>query len=174
MSDTGTPPPPAAPSAIPPGIKVELDIHGILKCLPHRAPFVMVDKVTGVRDMKLYGYKNITANEPYFMGHFPEFPVFPGVLQIEAVGQLGCIFALQAAGVKLGDNSSQVFMLGVDAVRFRRMVIPGDKLDLCAWLIKRRGPVWKMGGLASVNGETACECEVLAWVGKKDQTPKMG
>jgi 3-hydroxyacyl-[acyl-carrier-protein] dehydratase len=156
---------------IPPGVKTELDIAGILKCLPHRNPFVMVDRVIGIKGERLHGYKNITMNEPYFQGHFPEMPVFPGVLQIEAIGQLGGIFAAQAAGVPFGE--AQIILVGVDNVRFRRMVIPGDKLDLEAYFIRRKGPFWRMGGVASVNGETACECELLAWVGTKDQKPKM-
>jgi 3-hydroxyacyl-[acyl-carrier-protein] dehydratase len=167
---TETPTPPAAQPA--PDIQVNLDINGILKCLPHRGPFVMVDRVTGVRDQKLHGYKLISVNEPYFQGHFPEMPIFPGVLQIEAVGQLGSIYASQAAGAKPGE--AQVYLLGVDNVRFRRMVIPGDRLDLTCWLIKRRGSFWRMGGECRVDGQVSCECELLAWIGKKGESPKMG
>lgn len=156
---------------IPAHVKLNLDINDILKILPHRPPFVMVDRVTGVKDRKLHGYKLVTVNEPWFMGHFPEQPVMPGVLQVEALGQLGAIFAVQAMGVPL--NDSAVYLLGIDDVRFRRMVIPGDKLDMEAWLIKRRGPLWRMGARASVDGQTSAECEVLAWIGKKDQLPKM-
>jgi 3-hydroxyacyl-[acyl-carrier-protein] dehydratase len=157
---------------IPENVKLELDINEIMKVLPHRPPFVMVDRVTGVKDMKLHGYKMVTVNEPWFLGHFPGMPVMPGVLQIEALGQLGAIFAVQAIGVKMGESA--VFMLGLDNVRFRRMVVPGDRLDMEAWLIKKRGPIWRMGAKGSVNGEPACECEVMAWIGSKDQAPKMG
>ena len=157
---------------IPPGVKLTLDIHEILKVLPHRSPFVMIDRVTGVKDYKAHGYKMVSMNEPYFMGHFPEQPVLPGVLQVEALAQLGAIFAVQAMGLKLGE--AVAYLLGVDDVRFRRMVIPGDRLDLEAWLVKRRGPIWRMGAKASVDGEASCECEVLAWVGNRNQTPKMG
>src|SRR5688572_22111727 len=120
----------AEAQVVPPGVSVALDIHGILKCLPHRAPFLMVDRVIGVKDQKLHGYKHVSINEPYFAGHFPEAPVMPGVLQIEALGQMGAIFAVQASGIKLSEAA--VYLLGVDNVRFRRMVIPGDRLDMSA------------------------------------------
>jgi 3-hydroxyacyl-[acyl-carrier-protein] dehydratase len=162
----------STPPTPPPHVKLEMDIHDILRCLPHRGPFLMVDRVTGVVDSKLHGYKMITYNEPQFVGHFPERPVFPGVLQIEALAQLGGLYAIQASGLNL--ESSIVYMLGVDSVRFRRMVVPGDKLDMKAWLLKRKGPVWKMGGQTSVDGQVACELELMAYVGPKGSTPTLG
>jgi len=150
-------------------VKLELDIQDILKCLPHRYPFLMVDRVTGLKDGKLHGYKNITFNEPCFTGHFPGMPMFPGVLQIEAVAQLGGLFAIQAS--KLDVETAAVFLLTVDGVRFRKPITPGDRMDLSAWLIKRKGPMWKMGGDTRVNGELCCELELMAYVGPKDKLP---
>ncbi|MEW5855366.1 MAG: 3-hydroxyacyl-ACP dehydratase FabZ [Myxococcota bacterium] len=148
-----------------------MDIHAIMKVLPHRAPFLMIDRVTGTQNNEtIHGYKLVTHTEPHFAGHFPGYPVFPGVLQIEALAQLGGLFAVRVMGIPFEDTA--IYLLGVDNVRFRKMVIPGDKLDLKAWLIKRRGNIWRMGGEASVNGEVSCELELMAFVGTREQAAK--
>jgi 3-hydroxyacyl-[acyl-carrier-protein] dehydratase len=148
-----------------------MDIHAIMKVLPHRAPFLMIDRVTGTQNKEtIHGYKLITNNEPHFQGHFPGFPVFPGVLQIEALAQLGGLFAVKVMGIPNEDIA--IYLLGVDDVRFRKMVSPGDKLDLKAWLIKRRGNIWRMGGEASVDGEVTCELSLMAYVGTREGAAK--
>lgn len=154
-----------------------LDAQGIMQFLPHRAPFLLVDRITGIeqKDDKEYlcGYKHISNSEPVFQGHFPGMPIFPGVMQIEALAQLGGLFAVRASGRPLDDTL--IYLLALDNVKFRKPVVPGDKLDLKAWLIQRRGPMWRMGGKATVDGQACCELELLAFVGsKKDVANRKG
>jgi 3-hydroxyacyl-[acyl-carrier-protein] dehydratase len=148
-----------------------LDAVQIMKYLPHRPPFLMVDRVTGIVDKQyLHGFKLISHSEPPLLGHFPGMPVFPGVLQIEALAQMGGLFAVRASGRPLDDTL--IYLLSLDDVKFRRPVVPGDRLDLRAWLIKRKGPMWRMGGQATVEGQVACECTLLAFVGSKEEVMK--
>lgn len=149
----------------------KLDIQDIMRFLPHRAPFLLVDRVTGVevtdKGEFLCGYKLITNNEPVFAGHFPGQPIFPGVMQIEALGQLGGLFASRVSGRPLDDTA--IILMSLNSVKFRRPVVPGDRMDLKVWLLQRRGPVWKMGGAASVDGNPSCEIELLAFVGSRKE-----
>ena len=134
-----------------------LDIIQIKELLPHRYPFLLVDRVTFVEPgVKAKGYKNLTANEQFFEGHFPFKPIMPGVLMVEALAQLGCIAMLVKEEFK---NSLGVFT-GIDGFKFRTMVQPGDRLDLEVELIKMRGPLGKMRGIAKVLEKTACEGEI--------------
>jgi 3-hydroxyacyl-[acyl-carrier-protein] dehydratase len=127
--------------------------------LPHRYPFLMVDRVVEVGDGKARTLKNVSNNEPFFVGHFPGNPVMPGVLIIEALAQSAAILAL--AEVK--SESQRMFMLtGIERARFRRPVVPGDQLDMEVTLIRRRGPLWKMRAEARVGGEIAAEAELSA------------
>jgi 3-hydroxyacyl-[acyl-carrier-protein] dehydratase len=134
-----------------------LDINQIKQLLPHRYPFLLVDRVTQLEPgVKAVGYKNLTANEPFFEGHFPFRPIMPGVLIIEALAQLGCLVLL----VKPEYQNLLGVFTGIDGVKFRCMVQPGDRLDLEVAVIKLRGPVGRMRGVAKVGDKLACEGEM--------------
>jgi len=138
-----------------------LDIVEILKILPHRYPFVMVDKVLDMRkDEWIKGIKNVTMNENFFQGHFPAKPVMPGVLIIEALAQLGAIMAY----LSIGNNAKNklVYFAGIDKVRFRQKVEPGDQLILEATTIKRKLGMWNMSCTAHVNDKLAVEAKLMA------------
>jgi 3-hydroxyacyl-[acyl-carrier-protein] dehydratase len=136
-----------------------LNLDQILRLLPHRYPFLLVDRVLEVTSEGAVTIKNVSINEPFFCGHFPGRPVMPGVLIIEALAQSAAIFALGAR--KDGDRG--LFMLtGLDKVRFRRQVIPGDQLRMEVRLIRHHPPLWKIRGEAHVAGELAAEAEISA------------
>ena len=137
------------------------DIFEILDLLPHRYPFLLIDRVTElVPGEYIKGFKNVTINEPFFQGHFPENPIMPGVLILEAMAQMGIFFAKKTAPDEL-KNKLFVFA-GMDGVRFRRPVRPGDKLEIELHLEKRKRLVWKMAGKAVVEGEMAVEATLMA------------
>lgn len=142
------------------------DIKQILAALPHRYPFLLVDRVVEVvQGESIHAVKCVSINEPFFQGHFPGEPVMPGVLQLEALAQAG---ALLAEGMKPFDASKKIiYLLGFDAVRFRRVVTPGDRLELHVKVVKRKGPIWKLAGEAKVDGEIAAEAEILATIADK-------
>lgn len=129
-----------------------LDIHEILKHLPHRYPFLLIDRVTECEPGKyLIGYKNVTYNEPYFTGHFPQRPVMPGVLILEALAQATGILAFRTVG-KIPDENSLYYFVGVDNARFKQPVNPGDQLQLKVTYIKQKRGIWKFDGEALVDG----------------------
>jgi beta-hydroxyacyl-ACP dehydratase FabZ len=132
----------------------------IATLLPHRYPFRLVDRVLEFEDgARIVGIKNVSINEPYFQGHFPDLPVMPGVLICEALGQTAALLAYRSReGV--GDGLVLVFA-GMDAVRFRRPVLPGDQLRLEVELMKRRRPLWRFKATALVDGQVAAEGEML-------------
>ncbi len=131
-----------------------------MKCIPHRYPFLLVDRVLEMEPGKrIVAIKNVTMNEPFFPGHFPGAPVMPGVLIIEAMAQVGATMVLHA----MEDRSSKlVYFTGIDKARFRRTVVPGDQLILTLEVIKIRSRTCKMRGLATVNGGRAAEAEILS------------
>jgi len=134
-----------------------LDINQIKEILPHRYPFLLVDRVTEViPGKKAVGYKNVTANEEFFNGHFPVKPIMPGVLIVEALAQLGCITILSLEANK----GSLVLFTGIENCKFRQMVVPGDRLEMEVELIKIRGPVGKARAVAKVDGKLVTEGEV--------------
>ena len=136
-----------------------LSLDQILRLLPHRYPFLLVDRVLQVTPEGAVTIKNVTINEPFFNGHFPGRPVMPGVLIIEALAQSAAIFALGARK----DSDHGLFMLtGLDKVRLRRQVIPGDQLRMEVRLIRHHPPLWKIHGEAHVGGELAAEAEISA------------
>lgn len=142
---------------------VKLDIHQILSILPHRYPLVMVDRVTEVIAGKsIRGYKCVTFNEPWFQGHFPQRPLMPGVLILEALAQIGGILAY--ASDPFDATSNLMFFLGIDKAKFRHTVTPGDRLDLYVEVLHHRSNVWKLRGQASVDGTLCAEGELLASV----------
>ncbi|MFC2948872.1 3-hydroxyacyl-ACP dehydratase FabZ [Virgibacillus sediminis] len=134
-----------------------MDIEQIKETIPHRYPFLLVDKVTEMEEGKrVVGLKNVSVNEPFFQGHFPDYAVMPGVLIIEALAQVGAIgvLGMEANKGKLG------FLAGVDKCRFKRQVRPGDQLQLEVDIVRIKGPIGKGKGIAKVNGEVACEAEI--------------
>ncbi|GIO25266.1 3-hydroxyacyl-ACP dehydratase FabZ [Oceanobacillus sp. J11TS1] len=134
-----------------------MDIQQIKEVIPHRYPFLLVDQVKEIEEgKKVTAIKNVTANEPFFPGHFPDYPVMPGVLILEALAQTGAIAVLnmEANKGKIG------FLAGVDKCRFKRQVKPGDQLELVVEIIRMKGPIGKGKGVATVNGEVACEAEI--------------
>ena len=144
-------------------IKNELDIDRILQILPHRWPFVMVDRVTEVVPHELIrGHKSVSFNEPWFLGHFPRNPIMPGVLVIEALAQIGGILAY--ASEPFDEATSLLYFLGIDKAKFRRPVVPGDRLDREVTVVHHRTNVWKLKGEASVDGTLCAQGELLASV----------
>lgn len=135
-----------------------LDVQQIKGIIPHRYPFLLVDKVLEMDEGKrVVGLKNVSANEPFFVGHFPEYPVMPGVLILEALAQVGAIAVLD-----MEQNKGKIgFLAGVDKCRFKREVKPGDQLQLEVEIIRMRGAIGKGKGIATVNGEVACEAEIM-------------
>ncbi len=139
-----------------------IPVTEILKLLPHRYPFLLVDRVLAYeKDTSLTAIKNVTFNEPFFQGHFPNQPIMPGVLQLEALAQAGgLLLALSREG--LGDK---LFMFtGINNAKFRRPVVPGDQLELNCSDVKAKLGLWRMQGRATVNGELVCSAELTAAV----------
>ncbi len=135
-----------------------LDINAIQKILPHRYPFLLVDRIVEMEEgKKVVGIKNVTANEPFFQGHFPGFPVMPGVLIIEAMAQVGAmvILSMPAYAGRIG------LLAGIDKARFRRQVVPGDTLRIEVEILKLRGTVGKSTAKAYVGEELAAEAELM-------------
>src|SRR5215213_8197414 len=134
----------------------------IQKIIPHRYPFLLVDKIIEMEwGKRAVGIKNVTANEPFFQGHFPGFPVMPGVLIVEAIAQVGAVAALG-----MPENKGKLaFFAGLDEVRFKRQVVPGDTLRLEVTLTRLRGPIGQGTGVATVDGEVACTGEFMFIMG---------
>ena len=138
-----------------------MDIHAILKQLPHRYPFLLVDKVIELeRNTRIKAIKNVTFNEPYFMGHFPGRPVMPGVLILEALAQAAGLLAFDAMG-KVPDEKNIYYFVGIDGARFKRPVEPGDQLILSITIDRVRGGIWKFNGIESEGDEVACEAQLM-------------
>ena len=137
-----------------------VDIMQILARLPHRYPFLMIDRVIDIRgDESGIGVKNVTINEPYFQGHFPSTPVMPGVLMIEGMAQTGGVLCLMA---QRDLTPKLVYFLTIDNAKFRKPVIPGDVVEYHMRKLRQRGSIWKFSGEALVNGKTVAEAEVSA------------
>lgn len=150
--------------------KLPIEVRDILTILPHRYPMVMVDRVTEiVPGERALGHKCVAYNEPWFQGHFPAQPIMPGVLVVEAMVQLGGILAYASDPVDM--TGKVVLFLGIDKARFRRPVVPGDRLELSAVALQRRGGVWKLRGEARVDGNLCAEAEMLAQVADRGAAP---
>jgi 3-hydroxyacyl-[acyl-carrier-protein] dehydratase len=142
-------------------MSIALDIRAILEHLPHRYPFLLVDRVLSIEKGKsIVAIKNVSINEPYFVGHFPHLPVMPGVLQIEALAQAAGILSFQTTDKK-SDATSIYYFVGIDEARFKRPVVPGDQLRLEVEITKMRAGVWKYSGRALVDGQLACEAQLM-------------
>jgi 3-hydroxyacyl-[acyl-carrier-protein] dehydratase len=138
-----------------------IDINEIKKYIPHRYPFLLVDRILELEEGKrVVGLKNVTVNEPFFPGHFPHSPVMPGVLIIEALAQAAAVLAFKTEGT-LPDENSMVYFASVDKVRFKRPVVPGDQLILEAEIVRTIRNIWKFKAIARVDGEVATEAEFM-------------
>ncbi len=136
------------------------DLAGLLRRLPHRYPFLMVDRVLELGDGRVLTLKNVSIDEPFFNGHFPGRPVMPGVLVVEAMAQSGALLAL---GMTSAEHPGALFMLtGIDRLRLRRPVVPGDQLRMEVRLLKYHRPLWKMQAEARVDGELVATAELSA------------
>jgi|ERR1051326_2499845 beta-hydroxyacyl-ACP dehydratase FabZ len=145
-----------------------LDINEIKQILPHRYPFLLVDRIVECEAERIVGLKNVTLNEPFFQGHFPDFPVMPGVLIVEAMAQTAGILVLKS----IEDRERKlVLLVAVENARFRRPVVPGDTLRLEMKLLKRKATVAKMSGIATVDGQLVAEAEMMCKLADKDETP---
>jgi 3-hydroxyacyl-[acyl-carrier-protein] dehydratase len=144
-----------------------MDIMEVMRRLPHRYPFLLVDRVLECRSGEaIRALKNVTVNEPFFPGHFPHRPVLPGVIILEALAQTAGILAFVTAGV-YPDESRPMYFVGIDNARFRRPVVPGDQLILKATLTRSLRGIWKFTTLAEVDGEEATSAEMMVAPGTK-------
>ncbi|MAI64432.1 MAG: 3-hydroxyacyl-[acyl-carrier-protein] dehydratase FabZ [Alteromonas sp.] len=135
-----------------------IEIQEIMALLPHRYPFLLVDRVTDyVLGESIKAYKNITINEPCFTGHFPGQPIFPGVLILEAMAQAAGVLGFKT----MGKNDSLYLYAGIDNARFKHPVVPGDKLEFDVALVKERRGIWKFKGTATVEGDLVCSAEFM-------------
>ncbi|MCS0543068.1 3-hydroxyacyl-ACP dehydratase FabZ, partial [Aeromonas veronii] len=141
-------------------------INEIKEIIPHRYPFLLVDRILEMEDGKrALGIKNVTANEEFFNGHFPGYPVMPGVLIVEALAQVGAV-----AMLKKEENKGRLaFFAGIDNCRFKRQVVPGDQLRLEVEITRLRGSIGKGKGIATVDGELVCETEIMFALGEKTE-----
>ena len=143
---------------------IAMDIHQILEHLPHRYPFLLVDRVLEcLPGERILAYKNVTINEPFFPGHYPHHPVMPGVLVIEALAQAAAILSFKTLGGK-PDDKSVYYFVGIDGARFKKPVTPGDRLMLEVSILANKHGLWKFAGRAVVDGQLAAEAELLCTV----------
>ncbi len=143
------------------------DILEILKMLPHRYPFLLLDRILEMTSETVVGLKNVTINEPFFQGHFPGEPIMPGVLIVEAMAQVGGLLGFSLVP---DHRTDVVYFMGMDRVRFRKPVRPGDQLIIKVRLIKQKGPVFKMQAEAHVEGNLVAEAELMATLGAKKES----
>jgi 3-hydroxyacyl-[acyl-carrier-protein] dehydratase len=146
--------------------KTLINIEQIIKLIPHRYPILLVDKVIEVTKDKIVAVKNVTFNEPHFMGHFPDKPIMPGVLIIEAMAQAGAIMVMNSGTFNPEENL--VYFMSIDGAKFRKPVIPGDVLELHIKTVQARIPVWKMSAVAKVDGQKVAEANFSAMIVKKE------
>jgi len=142
-------------------MSIQMDIHAIMKHLPHRYPFLLIDRVLSVEYGKeLVALKNVTINEPFFPGHYPHHPVMPGVMIIEAMAQAAALLTFSSVEEKPGSETVYYFV-GIDHARFKRPVVPGDQLILKARILRISRGLWKFAVTAEVDGQLAAEAEIM-------------
>ena len=143
---------------------INLDIQTIIETLPHRYPFLLVDRIVEFEaNKRIVAIKNVTINEPFFQGHFPGAPIMPGVLIVEAMGQAGGVLVIQSLSAET--PVTKIFFMGFDKVRFRKPVVPGDQLILELEILKIRSTAVKLAGIAKVDGQIVAEAQLLATYG---------
>jgi 3-hydroxyacyl-[acyl-carrier-protein] dehydratase len=149
---------------------VELDIADIMHAIPHRYPMLLLDRVVDViRDRSATGVKNVTMNEPFFPGHFPNHPVMPGVLIIECMAQTAAVLVVQTLGPEAAGKV--VYFMTIEGAKFRRPVVPGDQLRVHVTKVRSRGNVWKFSGVARVEGTSVAEATYAAMIMDYSATP---
>ncbi|TQR30950.1 3-hydroxyacyl-[acyl-carrier-protein] dehydratase FabZ [Campylobacter sp. MIT 99-7217] len=142
-----------------------MDIMQIQEILPHRYPFLLVDKITELKKGEyIKGYKNISISDHVFLGHFPAHPIYPGVLILEGMAQTGGVFAFESMEEKIDPKSKVVYFTGIDGAKFRNPVRPGDRLDYEMFVVKNRGNLWVFQGKAYVNENLVAEAELKAMI----------
>ncbi len=149
-----------------------IDIEEILKIMPHRYPILLVDRITKLELEKyVEGYKNITINEPVFMGHFPTKPIYPGVYIIEGMAQAGGVLAFKSSfGIdSINDSNKLVYFMSIDRAKFRSMVKPGDKLVYKLEVLKHKGKIWVIDGKAFVDDKLVAEAELKAMIADEEE-----
>lgn len=140
---------------------VAMDIHAILQHLPHRYPFLLIDRVLSVeKGKRIVALKNVSINEPFFPGHYPHHPVMPGVLIIEAMAQAAALLTFSSSGAKPDENTVYYFV-GIDGARFKHPVVPGDQLILKVEILRGMRGVWKFAATAEVDGQLAAQAELM-------------
>lgn len=145
-----------------------MNINDIMRHLPHRYPFLLVDRVEElVPGERIVAIKNVTMNEPHFPGHFPRHPVMPGVLIIEAMAQAAGLLAFESSTESIDENTV-IYFVGIDGARFKRPVVPGDRLTLEAQIVQSKRGIWKFTAKASVDGQLATEAELMCTLKKLD------
>jgi 3-hydroxyacyl-[acyl-carrier-protein] dehydratase len=146
-----------------------LDAEAIQKILPHRPPFLLVDRVVLIEPGKrLVAWKGVTMNEPFFVGHFPGKPVMPGVLILEALAQACGLLAMKSVPPEEDTKDKVMFLMSIDGAKFRRPVVPGDRLELHVEIVKRKGAIWRQKGAAVVDGQTVAEAEFMAMLADRE------
>jgi beta-hydroxyacyl-ACP dehydratase FabZ len=144
-------------------METPLDIQHIMQYLPHRYPFILVDRILEIEPAKrVVGLKNVTMNEPFFQGHFPGTPIMPGVLIIEAMAQTSGVLAISS--LEKGKEGALMYFMGLDQVKFRKMVVPGDQLIMELNVLKQRAKIMKLAGVAKVDGRVVAEAQLMATI----------
>lgn len=150
-----------------------LDLEWIMRMIPHRYPFLMIDRILRMEPGKsAIGQKNVSINEPFFQGHFPARPIMPGVLLVEAMAQTAAVMVVHTLGMV--DQGKLVYFMTVDNTRFRKPVVPGDVVELHVDVIKHRGPVWKFNGAAKVGDQICAQSEFSAMIVDAPEKPGAG
>ena len=149
---------------------VLMDVEAIQQILPHRPPFLLVDRVVAVEPgVRLVALKSVTMNEPFFVGHFPGQPVMPGVLILEALAQACALLAVKSMGQDEDVNEKITYLMSIDDAKFRQPVVPGDRLELHVEVVKRKGAIWRQKGTAMVDGQTVAEADFMAMLADREQ-----